>query len=252
MKVIKFAPGLIPVFKHQEHDQSSHGNWAQGGNGLGIEEVIRLHKSSDPLQRKVYEAEQSIDKPSANPVEKPSNPKRDDFESREDYDKAYKDYSKKWMDWAVEEQATILTDTGKKFLDGTPAGVKKYVEEVIKEDWFVERFGDGSSLPKLNVKTANTIAQGLHILSVEKERISGRIVETKHEISIDRQFVKNERAILHEIGHYATAISQTKAFSPHGIEFAKNHLFLVEQSAGSARAEVLASAYIEKGVQVDG
>ena len=28
MKVIKFAPGLIPVFKHQQHDQSSHGNWA--------------------------------------------------------------------------------------------------------------------------------------------------------------------------------------------------------------------------------
>jgi hypothetical protein len=30
MKVIKFAPGLIPVLKHQEHDQSSHGNWAEG------------------------------------------------------------------------------------------------------------------------------------------------------------------------------------------------------------------------------
>jgi hypothetical protein len=28
MKVIKFTPGLIPVFKHQEHDQSSHGSWA--------------------------------------------------------------------------------------------------------------------------------------------------------------------------------------------------------------------------------
>jgi hypothetical protein len=28
MKVIKFAPGLIPVLKHQEHDQSAHGNWA--------------------------------------------------------------------------------------------------------------------------------------------------------------------------------------------------------------------------------
>lgn len=30
MKVIKFAPGLVPVLKHQEHDQSSHGNWAEG------------------------------------------------------------------------------------------------------------------------------------------------------------------------------------------------------------------------------
>jgi hypothetical protein len=28
MKVIKFAPGLIPVLKHQEHDQKTHGNWS--------------------------------------------------------------------------------------------------------------------------------------------------------------------------------------------------------------------------------
>lgn len=32
MKVIKFAPGLIPVLKHQEHDQSSHGSWADGSS----------------------------------------------------------------------------------------------------------------------------------------------------------------------------------------------------------------------------
>ena len=37
MKVIKFAPGLIPVLKHQEHDQSSHGNWAEGSQGTTIE-----------------------------------------------------------------------------------------------------------------------------------------------------------------------------------------------------------------------
>jgi hypothetical protein len=29
-KVIRFAPGLRPVFKHGTHDQSSHGNWADG------------------------------------------------------------------------------------------------------------------------------------------------------------------------------------------------------------------------------
>jgi len=28
VKVIKFAPGLRPVIKHQEHDQSTHGSWA--------------------------------------------------------------------------------------------------------------------------------------------------------------------------------------------------------------------------------
>lgn len=39
MKVIKFAPGLVPVLKHQEHDQSSHGSWADGGND-GVPEIV--------------------------------------------------------------------------------------------------------------------------------------------------------------------------------------------------------------------
>lgn len=30
-KVIRFEAGLIPIFKHQEHDQSTHGNWARAG-----------------------------------------------------------------------------------------------------------------------------------------------------------------------------------------------------------------------------
>ena len=239
------------IKKHAMHDQKTHGSWATGGNGLGIEEVMRLHKTSDPLKMKVYEAEQSIDKPSKNPLEKPTLPKRDDFESREDYDKAYKAYSKKWLAWAVEEQASILSDTGKKFLDGTPAGVKKYVEAVIKQDWFIERFGDGSSLPKVDVKTSNTNAAGRHILKMQKDRASGRIIKTVHEISIDRQSTRNERVLLHEITHYATAITQTEAFSPHGAEFARNHIFVVEQMSGSARAEALATAYTEKGVQID-
>jgi GNAT superfamily N-acetyltransferase len=33
MNVIKFAPGLIPVLKHEEHDQKTHGSWA-GVSGL--------------------------------------------------------------------------------------------------------------------------------------------------------------------------------------------------------------------------
>jgi hypothetical protein len=250
MKVIKFAPGLFPVLKHAQHNQKTHGSWATGGNGLGIEEVMRLHKPSDPLQSKVYEAEQSIDKPSANPLEKPDYPKRDDFASREDYDKAYKDYNKKWMNWAVEAQAIVLSETGKTYLDGTPSGVKKYVEEVIKQDWFTEKFGDGSSLPKLDVKTSNTNAAGRHILKMQKDRTTGIITKTVHEISLDRQAVKNERVILHEISHYATAISQTESFSSHGVEFARNHVYVVGQQAGSTRARALESAYTEKGVQV--
>jgi hypothetical protein len=32
--VIKFEAGLKPVFKHQEHDQSTHGSWANGEGGV--------------------------------------------------------------------------------------------------------------------------------------------------------------------------------------------------------------------------
>jgi hypothetical protein len=32
MKVIKFAPGLIPVLKHGTHDQKTHGSWAHGSS----------------------------------------------------------------------------------------------------------------------------------------------------------------------------------------------------------------------------
>jgi hypothetical protein len=37
MKVIKFAPGLIPVLKHGTHDQKTHGNWAEGSQGTSTE-----------------------------------------------------------------------------------------------------------------------------------------------------------------------------------------------------------------------
>jgi hypothetical protein len=231
-----------------QHDQESHGSWA--GNGLGIEEVMKLHKSSDPLIEKVYDAERSVDTPLVNPLQKPSAPKRDDFELREDYDKAYKAYNKEWTEWAVGEQTNIFSNTGEKFLDGTPAGVKKYVENVIRQDWFVEKFGDGSSLPKLDVKTSNTNASGRHILKVEKFRPTGEIIKTVHQISIDRQSVKNERTMLHEISHYATAITQTTPFSAHGVEFARNHVFVVEKIAGIPRAQSLEDAYRSRGIEI--
>ena len=140
MKVIKFAPGLIPVLKHEEHDQKTHGSWATGGNGLGIEEAMALHKSSDPLKQKIYDAEGVLRKPSKNKLEKPIAPKWEDFDgigepnkgNRDDYDRAAKEYNKKWTAWAVEEQANILTDTGARLLDGTPSGVKNMLKKLLK------------------------------------------------------------------------------------------------------------------------
>lgn len=236
-------------FKHAMHDQKTHGSWATGGNGLGIHAVIALRKSSDPLKNRVYDAENSVAKTSVNTSEKPTAPKLSDFESLNDYDKAYKEYSKKWRAWAVEKSASILSETGEKLLDGTPSGVKKYVNEVIKKDWFIETFGDGKSLPRLDVTTANTNAAGRHILGLTRYRGTGRVIAVKHEISIDRQNTKNEEVILHEISHYATTISQTKSYFDHGTEFARNHVFISEKVAGSARGEKLANAYREKGVE---
>jgi hypothetical protein len=60
VKVIKFAPGLVPVLKHQEHDQSSHGNWADGSqNSVSelsddeIRGVIYNSKTVDEMFHKV-------------------------------------------------------------------------------------------------------------------------------------------------------------------------------------------------------
>lgn len=241
--------------KHAMHDQSSHGNWAGSktgaGNNLGIEEVMDLHNRFDPLIEKVYAAERTFKDKKADASTKPKAPSFSDYTSREEYDKAYKEYSKKFTDWAVEQQAYLLSDKGKKTLDGSPKAVKKYVEETIKEDWFVERFGDGSSLPPLEVKTANTNAAGRHILSVSRNPITKQMESAKNIISIDRQSTKNESTILHEISHFATAISQTTPFAPHGVEFAKNHIYVLSKTAGPERANALREAYIAQGVQVD-
>jgi len=238
----------LTVEKHAQHNQADHGNWAKGGNGLGIEEAMALQRRSDPLKKKVYDAENSLI-PKKEKTKAPDYPKIDDFPSKEEYDKAYKEYSKKWMAWVVDEQANIVSKTGADLLDGTPAGVKKYVEKIIKEDWFIEAFGDGSSLPKLEVKVGNASAAGRHIMSFQKDRATGRIVKTRHELALDRQFTKDETAILHEISHYATAISQREKYDAHGVEFARNNVFVAEKVIGSASAEALENAYQEKGVR---
>jgi hypothetical protein len=255
---IPFIRDEEDVIKHAMHDQKTHGSWAMGGSGLGIEEAMALHKSSDPLKQRIYDAEESLRKPSKNKLEKPIAPKWEDYDgigvpnkgNRDDYDRAHKEYKKKWTAWAVEEQADILSKTGERLLDGSPAGVKKYVEEIITSDWFIERYGDGKSLPTLDVKTSETSEAGNHQLGVVKERYSGRIVKKVHAITINRQFTKDEATILHEISHYATIISQIKPYSGHGVEFAKNHIYVVAQAIGTGYASNLEEAYGSKGIEI--
>jgi hypothetical protein len=54
-KVIRFAPGLIPVFKHQEHDQSTHGSWARGISAED-EELISQMSTMGPSKEDILNA----------------------------------------------------------------------------------------------------------------------------------------------------------------------------------------------------
>ena len=58
--VIKFEAGLRPILKHQEHDQSSHGSWAEGSQGTTsnlsddeIRDVIYNSKTVNEMFEKV-------------------------------------------------------------------------------------------------------------------------------------------------------------------------------------------------------
>lgn len=70
MKVIKFAPGLIPVFKHQEHDQSTHGSWADNidltgqphWNGKDLTKEMQSYFGTDVMSYQTSEAKIEIQK----------------------------------------------------------------------------------------------------------------------------------------------------------------------------------------------
>jgi putative metallohydrolase (TIGR04338 family) len=239
------------VQKHQEHDQKTHGSWATGGNGLSILQTMDLHKSSDPLQKDIYAAERSLyEMPLRN--QHPKHPEREIGESTEDYDKRYKEFTDKYQEWAIAARTRIVSQTGETLLDGSADGVKKYVSETIKQDWFIEAFGDGSSLPPLDVKIVTapiSSAAGRYRQDAVTDG-AGRLIDSTHEIAIDRQSVKAEQVLLHEIAHYANAISQTTSYEGHGVEFAKKHIFIVGKVAGSELATKLKAAYKERGIEV--
>ena len=54
-KVIRFAAGLIPILKHQEHDQSTHGSWARGISAED-EALINQMNSMGPEQDDILNA----------------------------------------------------------------------------------------------------------------------------------------------------------------------------------------------------
>jgi GNAT superfamily N-acetyltransferase len=240
------AKGWSGVVKHQEHDQSSHGNWAtgqKGGSGLSHREMYELKKQPDPLVRKVYEAEEkNHNQIQDKTTEQPSAPNRADFEEYSDYNDAYKKYSKDFLNWSRKVTTSIISPMGEKHLDGTPRGVNGYVRDVLRQDWFVEAFGKGGVAGNnLEVKVSSTGEAGAYQFGF-KGSLPVSILR------VNRGYSKAEPTIVHEIAHYATTISATSPHGGHGVEFARNHIFIAGKVMGQGFADGLEKAYREAGI----
>ena len=247
MKVIKFAPGLIPVLKHQEHDQSTHGNWAtgaKGGSGLSLREMFNLKRNrQDPLAKKVYEAEEkNHSQIQDKDTKSPTAPVRADFDTWDDYSKAHKKYSRDYLNWSREVTTSLISPMAQKHLDGTPVGTTGYVRDVLRQDWFLEAFGDGGEAkPTIEMLPIGDGSAGKYSIGFKNGRPYSRI-------RINRSYSKNEPTIVHEIAHYATTISATSPHDGHGVEFARNHIFIASKILGSSFADGLEKSYREAGV----
>jgi putative metallohydrolase (TIGR04338 family) len=247
---IRFQPGLRPkIEKHETHDQSSHGSWAKGGNRLGTEEVMGLHKKTDGQQQKVYGAEAGLFKEGRpnKPVPK-WDKKRTDFGTDKEYEQAYKEYSKKWDSWARSEAKQIKSKLGEKHLDGTPKGVQKYVDAVLETDYWKENFGY-SPIGKPKVKATNSVNHQGKWEVGRKFTASGGW-QYINNLAIKRTFTMNEPTILHELAHFGTAITQTNRFESHGSEFARNYVNITTNIAGAEAGNQLRNAYSQGGVEI--
>ena len=238
-----YAP---PVLKHEEHDQKTHGSWAtgqKGGSGLSHREMYALKKQPDPLASKVYAAEekhhnQIQDK--STPA--PTAPNRADFTEYSEYDAAYKKYSKDFLAWSKKVTTDLISPMAKKHLDGTPRGVNSYVRDVIRQDWFVEAFGKGGVAGNnLDVFVTSSGEAGAYQIGFKGDLPISNL-------RINRGYTKAEPTIIHEIAHYATTISATSPHGGHGVEFARNHIFIAGKVMGQEFADGLEKAYREAGI----
>lgn len=234
------------VQKHQEHDQKTHGSWAtgtpQGGNGLAHREIYQLQSgTSDSLVRRIYDAEERFQPNVQRDIPKPFPPSRTEFQTNAEYDKAYKEYSKAFDEWSRESTRNIKSTTGEKHLDGTKAGVQAYVNAVTSADWFIEAFGDGGVVgtPKVSLRAMGAAGQ----YSIGTKGGVGYSA-----LAMDKGYSQAEPVILHELAHYATAISATSSYEGHGVEFAKNHIYMASKVISPEYAAGLEKAYREAGV----
>jgi len=234
--------------ERDSHGRFGSGGGATGGNGLNHREAYNLQVGrSDPLKAAIYEAEEKYQPQVQRDLPKPQPPSvemlRKGEMTRAEYDKAYKEYSKNFTVWSKETSLNIQSSIGEKNLNGTPKGTQNYVNEVTRQPWFIEKFGNGGviGVPKVNLTSANIAG---------RYQIGFKRGEGFTSLDINRGYAKNEPTILHEIAHYATTVSQTTPFDGHGVEFASNHVYIASQVMGTEYGAGLEKAYREAGVNL--
>lgn len=72
----------------------------------------------------------------------------------------------------------------------------------------------------------------------------------KTSLKINGLLSKNEPSILHEIAHFATAISVGKGFDAHGVKYRLNYIFITNKVIGREAAESLKEAYRKANLNV--
>lgn len=245
VQVIRFAPGLKPVLKHGTHDQKTHGSWAisgqKGGSGFTHRMMFQLKRGrTDTMARQIYEAEEKNHSQLQDKTPPPTAPNRADFEEYDDYNNAHKKYSRDFLTWSKKVTTSIISPIAEKHLDGTPRGVEGYIRDTLRQDWFVEHFGDGGEA-KPQIKVSSTGEAGAYEIGFKNN-------SPYSILRINRGYSKAEPTIVHEIAHYATTISATSPHDGHGVEFARNHIFIAGKVMGQNFADGLEKAYREAGV----
>jgi hypothetical protein len=219
-------------------------NNGTGGNNLNHQEVIRLQGGQmDTQVRKVYEAEEKYQPQATGNKEAPVSPGALTAENADNYEQLWKDYRKEHAAWAKDTTKSIQSDLGAKHLNGTTKGSQAYVDEVTKSDWFVKEFGDGGALgtPKVALKASNKYA-GRYYVNTKDGGTTG--------LDVNKAYSLNEPVFIHEISHYATAISNKTPYAGHGSSFTKNHIYIASKIVGDDYAAGLEKAYKEGGVKI--
>jgi antirestriction protein ArdC len=238
-------PNIGEQGKTGEEISSDKSSVKKGGNGLDHTGIIRLAAGvRDSQVKKLYDAEMENNNLHSPDVPIPVAPKINSYPEYEDYVKAFRQYQYQFAQYKKRAPVILLSDVAKKHLDGTTQGLQNYINEIVESDWFLEKFGDGGvvGIPEATVRPKGP--QGQHSLGTQFGFGYNRIF-------INARHAKDESTILHEIAHYATAISATSKYAGHGKEFARNHLDISKNVIGSEYEDTLKKQYRKAGVRFE-